>query len=259
MARPKKVVSLLDGVGSEDEVVLTDAITETTDNTESAEKVEEKEIPLMGSPEWNDYVLGHLLSDEMMEGSPTVDGLRRIAPLILGPILESKPISVLANEFQTTVSYEIKFLWQLNDPRFGMVVSFGGVGDATDVNADFPYNQYRGPMAETRAEGRALKKALGLKRVLMADEINPQLKVDPKDKSNGNQIAVITNMCNRMSIDIPKFLTTFAEEVGEKNVTTIENTRSEFAAKCIQRLNCYQADEKNSIYLPIPDSIKEIV
>ena len=50
----------------------------------------ESNAPPMSSPEWSDYVLSQFEHDEIMDGNPTVDGLRRITELVLGPIIETK-------------------------------------------------------------------------------------------------------------------------------------------------------------------------
>ena len=46
------------------------------------------------SPEWNDYVLGLFAENELYDGRPLCAGLRRVAELLLGRIVISRPTQV---------------------------------------------------------------------------------------------------------------------------------------------------------------------
>lgn len=253
--RPKRVVSMIDSSNGDVNLDINNVLEEKEISMEedAVEVVENKE-PEYNSPEWSDFVLSKLTADEFRDGAPLVDGLRRVSQVLLGPIVESVPAEMRINDNQTIVSYKISFLWAMNDSRFGQIITFGGVGDATENNCDFPYNNYRGPMAETRAEGRALKKALGLKRILTADEINPKLKVDPKDLATTAQKSGIKNICNKLNIDLNKFVNLVEVENGIES-TSMEDMLYVTASQCLQRLNQYQTDSNNKEHLEIPSSI----
>ena len=129
---------------------------------------------------WDRYVMGLFKDNELMDGYPKVNGLRRVANLVLGNIVSSKPSYVFVTQGDTrsvTVSYEIQVEWKLNTP-----VGFGNMGlAALDVrtfgglsccNEDMssPYGRHPAAVAESKAEGRALRKALGL-NVIAAEEM----------------------------------------------------------------------------------------
>ena len=66
------------------------------------------------SPEWNSYVLSLFVDGELYEGRPLCAGLRRVAELLLGRIVSSRPTQVFApqggNEIgRATVIWEIVF------------------------------------------------------------------------------------------------------------------------------------------------------
>ena len=59
---------------------------------------EEKTIPDYLSPEWDAYVMEQFAPHELMDGHPNAAGLRRVAELLLGPIIESGPTQVFPSE-----------------------------------------------------------------------------------------------------------------------------------------------------------------
>ena len=129
-------------------------------------KTEESIIPKIGDSKWHDYVMTLFEEDEIYKGNPTVDGLRRVATKLFGQIVNIdiaviKPITL--NDPTVTVEFTL---------RFGHFdCSYSGIADATSENIKPPYNKFLTAMAETRAEGRALKRALCLKRVISAEEM----------------------------------------------------------------------------------------
>lgn len=259
MGRPRKVVTLsVEGQGNEVDLKEN----ETQENVvlvEAAGEVEEKEVeygPDMNSPLWTDYVLSQLLPDEKSDKCPTVEGLRRVSQVLLGPIIDSFPTNVVCNNGETAVSYKITFLWQRPDVRYGMEVTFGSCGDTTDTNANHPYNKYKAAMADTRAEGRALKKALGLKRVLTAEEANPELQIPSKDAVTSGQLAAIKNLCKKRDINVAKFIEMFCLEIGADVPPAIEQLTKDIAVQACQRLNDYGVDVTNSDHKLIPSEIK---
>jgi len=256
----KKVVDFI--VDNEnEEVVLKDVIEiidEKAIQNSEKEQTEETEInvPVLGSKEWNDYVLSQLAGDEKQDDAPTVDGLRRVAQQLLGPIISSVTTNLLMNERATAVAYEVEFLWQYEDARQGQNVSFGGVADVTDENSTHPYSQYRAALAETRAEGRALKKALGLKKIMTAEETNPELTINTKDLISGVQLATINNLCKKQDINVKNFVEYFCLNNGVDVPPVIDALTKGTGMTMIALLNDYRADSDSPNYKDIPDAIK---
>jgi len=113
------------------------------------------------SPEWNDHVLSYFEKSELYEGRPLTAGLRRVAELLLGRIVSSRPTQVFApvsgNEIgRATVVWELVF-------ADGSL--FSDVADCWEGNTDDAFCVFNTATAATRAEGRALRKALRLKTV----------------------------------------------------------------------------------------------
>ena len=127
---------------------------------------------------WNEYVIGLLNADEMSDGYPRIHGLRRLVSLLLGDIISSKATQVFISHSETrsiTINYEVQISWKLDTPiGFGNLSfnpqarTFGGVADCVEDNSN-AFGKHPGATAESKAEGRALRKALAL-NVISADE-----------------------------------------------------------------------------------------
>ena len=168
--------------------------------------------PLQSSPEWNDYVLGKLLPEESYKGNPTVDGLRRITELLLGEIVEidTEILQVPSPENERRATVKVSITIDVGDKH----KSFCGVGDSYSGNTDRTYQHWRVSCAETRAEGRAYKKALKLRKVVTAEELNTTPEETPESVTGegmitDTQISFIEILCKPgrgMNINIQKFV-----------------------------------------------------
>jgi hypothetical protein len=121
------------------------------EETEEVEQSDE-ERPSMLSAEWNGYVMSMFFDNELIEGNPICAGLRRVAELVLGPIIQSGPTQVIAatdadGPGRATVVFEIIF-------ASGYTVS--EVADVWHGNTDDLFCAHPVATASTRAEGRAL-------------------------------------------------------------------------------------------------------
>ena len=148
-------------------------------NEESSETVEKSIGVRYASPEWSDYVMGLFQQDELIAGYPKINGLRRVANYLLGDIVESTPTNVVvvggAGEKTVVVTYRLAIEWNLDYPvGFGNMVPnkqvrvFGGVADCNESNSGF--GKHASAVADSKAEGRALRKALCI-NVIAAEEL----------------------------------------------------------------------------------------
>ena len=128
---------------------------ETPENVDTSVKdkiVDDSPDPT--SPEWNNYVLSLFADGELYEGRPLCAGLRRVAELLLGRIVSSRPTQVFAPQGgdeigRATVIWEIVF-------EDGSL--FSDVADCWEGNTDDAFCVFNTATAATRAEGRALEK-----------------------------------------------------------------------------------------------------
>jgi hypothetical protein len=207
--------------------------------------------PLPTDPAWNDYVLGHFEQNEMFDGRPLCAGLRRVAELLLGRIVSSRPTQIYAptsgDEIgRATVVWEVIF-------EDGSL--FSDVADAWEGNTDDAFQVFVTATASTRAEGRALRKALRLKTVAaeemttkdtakIAKDISKKkgLDVGGEYDSSGTmtdpQARFIDSKCKQLNIDAKEF---FKEVLS---VSKINKATKKQASDAIETLNKYQQDKE---------------
>jgi hypothetical protein len=176
------------------------------------EAKEVPEGPRPGDPEWQSYVLSQFLDTELFKGAPRVGGLRRVCEKVMGPIVGGKVVVFQspcpANDYTAVVGYEIEV------SCFGEYTRvFSSAADSSKQNTDALFRQYPTAIAETRAEARALRKALKID-VVSAEELSDVAELD-KAVADMAQIHAIESLIKRKSLN--------KEEFAKKNKFVLEN------------------------------------
>lgn len=229
------------------------------DNTEPDPPQSTNEhIPNPLDPEWHTYVMTQFAPEEMVPDAkgnknPSIAGLRRVAQRLIGEIISSKPVKVQSilegnTPGKAIVEYEIVF------DTGGREKVFASVASSWFGNTDDEYAVFPEAMAETRAEGRTLRKALGI-RTVCADEITSKNTTEIieqfKNKifSSGEgglitdtQIKMITTLCDRLQISKTKFIND-----GSKQYDDITDIPYATAINMIKRLNKYQGSADTNL------------
>ena len=174
---------------------------------------------------WDEYVMGMFDKSELSEGKyPNVAGLRRVAKKVIGEVLKSGTTNLtIGPDNYCAAIYEITFT-----KSDGSLVTYGDAADSFSGNTNSPFDAYPAAMASTRAEARALRKALGIKAV-SAEEMSGQeaaktyaeSKKKPKvvrgdEDTSGrmistNQIKTINSLCQKLKLSLSDFV---KEEIG---------------------------------------------
>jgi hypothetical protein len=228
MARPKK----------EDATISPDKSSEMDNNT-----------PSIHDTEWTDYVLSMLSDDEKIKGNPTTDGLRRIFEKALNCRVIGSKSQVTQNpepnnEKRATVIHSITYR-RLNEtpntPDDLYTVVVDGAADVYWGNCDKVYRNHPVAVAETRAEGRALRRALRLRKVISAEEMVENVDDHPDQNSvnkiTNNQINFIDVIAQRLNINVSRLLETSG--LDHKNIYNISH---EDAVGIIRNLSKFQQD-----------------
>ena len=215
-----------------------------------------EEVPEINSPEWNDYVMSHFQDNELIDGNPLTAGLRRVAEILVGEIISSKPIDVQRIETgdpigKTTVTYEVQFLVTKGDKEY--VKTYADVSDVWAGNTDDLFAVHAPATASTKAEGRALRKALKIRAVaaeeLCKKDVSKFLGEQSGQHDNRitkDQVNFINMKCKKSDINVMAFVNS-----GEKEYKSVYEVRKDTAAKMIKRLT-----EISNGTVPLEESIK---
>lgn len=201
--------------------------------------------PNINDVEWTDYVLNLLTDDEKIKGNPTTDGLRRILEVAMDCTIIKANSQVVQspspdNEKRATVVHTIEFI--LNDETTPEKLKYRSVSGSADVywgNCDKIYRNHPVAVAETRAEGRSLRRALKLRKVVSAEEIVENVEDNPDhntvSKISNQQINFIDIMSQRLNINVLSLL----ESNGLK-IDNIYEISHDDAVNIIRLLSKYQ-------------------
>lgn len=224
----------------------------TPSNTKTGTKdVVQSNVPSMLSSEWHDYAMTLFHESEMIDGHPLVAGLRRVAEVVLGPIVFSGPTQVFPvqredHHGRATVVFTVEFA---NGMRYAEVA------DSWEGNTDDMFCAFAVAIASTRAEARALRKALKIKGVAAEEltkkdtakivrEISTTKQVsegeyDDTSRMSDAQLNFIDVKCKQLNIDGKQLFAQFNADSGKK-------VSKKVASEIIDKLNDFQRD-KNSI------------
>lgn len=227
MARPKKDVS-----------------TESVNDAISAEATATVKTVSPNDLEWTDHVLSLLNDDEKIAGNPTTDGLRRIFETVLQCVVVNAVSEVVQspsvdNERRATVVHSLTYMLNKGDSRADLR-TVSGAADVYWGNCDKIYRNHPVAVAETRAEGRALRRALKLRKVVAAEELAKDIDTNHLEENNINkinstQINFFDVFGKRLNINLHKLLSKLA--INSKNVYDISY---DDAVKTITTLSGYQ-------------------
>lgn len=218
----------------------------TKKDNDTMEVVENSKTVTPNDLEWTDYVLGFLSDDEKIAGNPTTDGLRRIFEKVLNCVVIAADSTVsqspnIENERRATVIHSLTYVIKDDgEPEQSKYRTVSGAADVYWGNCDKVYRNHPVAVAETRAEGRALRRALKLRKVVAAEEIAKDIDTEHLDENNLNkinntQINFIDVFGKRLNINIIKLLENL--DITVKNVYDMSY---DDAVKSIKILSSYQ-------------------
>jgi len=177
--------------------------------------------------EWQDFVMKQFDKKELVDGYPTVAGLRRVCEIILGTCVYGKshvvqsPSDVCGT---AVVSYEVGFQKSPKEP----VITFSSCADSNYDNTDKGFRCYLTAIAETRAEARALRKALRLNKSAI-EEISKVAELDKElpIQASSLQIRALKNIIKTRKLNLEQVCKQHNIELsdGEMVLSSEEATR----------------------------------
>lgn len=216
-------------------------------------KQKESNIPDYLSDEWHDYVMTLFNDKELIEGHPNAAGLRRVSEILLGDIVESRPIDVYPPSGEgigrSVVSYMVTFdNWKQGEYKGRK--TFADVADVWEGNTEDMFLVHGPATACTRAESRVLRKALKIRGIAAEELCNKDASkfvaksVRPDSIDNridDAQLRYINNTCRLLDIDAMKFINS-----GELKYSSVYQVTKDRGAKMVQALQ----DMKNNNVVP---------
>ena len=208
------------------------------------------DIPLVQPPfnssNWHEWVISQFEEDELEGGCPTCDGLRRVTENIVGPISKVEIIKNDApnmdNKGNATVVVGITIdpVTLESHPMTQRSIYVEDVADANQLNTPPEIFKHPSATAGTRAESRAYRKILRLRKVLTAEEANSEAADSdenwtPSEPILEQQINVIDLLCHRNNVNLMDFL-----NCGDKSYVCIEQVSKYTAQRMLQHLNRIQ-------------------
>ena len=174
---------------------------------------------------------------ELVNGAPTVDGLRRIAEKCYGEIVSSSSRIVDSpssdNNLRCTICHTLRIIKYRN----GQEISVDGCVDVVYHKTPYPFKDHLVATADTRAEGKALRRALKI-RVITAEELQNEDETEAlaaDDPVNDQQILAINQLCKRLDISVEALVK------GQYNTAkSISNLRNLEARLLIGNLSEFQ-------------------
>ena len=230
----------------------------TPSNTDTSVKNKvATDAPSMLSPECHDYAMTLFQEDELMNGHPLVNGLRRVSELVLGPMSFSGPTWVKPTDRddhhgRATVIFTIEFASGLRCSE---------VADSWEGNTDDMFCAFAVAIASTRAEARALRKVLKIKGVA-AEELTKKdtAKIVRDISKQNNSSAGEYEDSGRMSDAQYNFIDVKCKQLNVnggkifKDMFKVDQNRKiskKVASDIIDVLNNYQKDKST-----IPSELK---
>lgn len=222
------------------------------DGYEALEKISEPDVriqPSMDSPDWSDYVMSQFKSDELEQGNPTCDGLRRLVEYLVGPIsgrsIHVQQAPSRENYGTSTVICTVRVINNIEGHLlYGREISESDAADVNRYNTQEPYHLHPTATAATRAEARALRKILRLKKVIAVEELSGDAVDDyadawkPNDPVEEEQINLIDIVCQRCNLNVMEYVNS-----GESAYNSIYEIDRNKAQSMIQHINKIQQEK----------------
>ena len=192
-----------------------------------------EKIPTIYDPEWTDFMISKLHEDEMWEGIPRIDGLRRLVETYISKIksLTVEVIPVVGNDL-TVIA---KACAVLEDGSIWTACS-----DASTKSTTGEFRNKLTSMADSRAKSKLYREILRLANLITSEELSHTKDPDDEEQISGSQIAVVKNLIQIVNkeINVDKLI----KHVLGKEVN-IDTLKFSEGAKLIQELSDYKGEK----------------
>ena len=212
---------------------------EDIDVVEMVEKEEQLEVdptPRDRDLGWTQYVLDQLSLEELYNGFPTVDGLRRVTEEIFGNVTSSlTTLLEVPDKDCTKCTASHKLVVQKYN---GHEIIVNAVVDVIKSNTPKPFDKFIVATADSRAEGKAYRRLLKLK-ILSAEEMNNVIEEDTHTLVDPQVITAMANLCKKQDLNLLQIVKQFGGEYK-----SIDQMPKQVAMKICKIISNNQNDKK---------------
>lgn len=193
------------------------------DKVESAENV----LPNPSSAEWTKYFMSQLETNELEDGYPSAHAIRRVTKKIYADILSSESEYLGVTPFGSVVVKHILVVRRYSDDQ---TLEVSACVDVHPNKLASPFNDHPVATACTSAEGKALRRLLGI-QIYSKEEAGSNVKdqeidmADTVKKISDQQILVMNTLAERNNINVAALVKTIVNK-KLKNVYDITNSEA---------------------------------
>ena len=201
---------------------------------------------VMAAPEptdegWYDFLIDNLYENELVQGNPTTDGLRRLTEKFYGEIVKSKSDVIDTEHDGNGLRCTVRHTLLIRKYKTGSLAEVDACIDVDYRGVPHPFNRHVVATADTRAEGKALRRALKL-RVVTAEEVQTQVGEEEvltaQDHINDQQIMAINAVCRKHNLNVEKV----TKEVYN-SIKTLKQLTNLEASVLMDKITSYQREK----------------
>lgn len=199
-------------------------------------------VPDVVDEGWYDFLIDNLYDNELVDGNPTTDGLRRLTEKYFGEIINSDSQLVDVEHDGNGLRCTMKHTLTIRKYRgSGVPINISALVDVDYRGVPHPFNKHVVATADTRAEGKALRRALKL-RVVTAEEAQTQVGEEDvftsQDHINDQQIMAINAVCRKHNLNVEKVTKSVYNSV--KSIKTLTNLEGQ---ALMDKITSYQREK----------------
>lgn len=181
------------------DIEFSDMLQEVVGNLEEGEELK------LTAQQWQEEVLSHMEPKELSDGKPKAIGLRRVFQEVYGgeiigdiPEIVDTPSEFNSRRYVVQRTMQFRCVSIFNDD---IVRTFAEVAEAGEPHLPQPFSNHPAASAATKAEGRLLRKIMGLS-ICAAEEVDNfvQPKETPVDTVDEGEIELIKLVCRKIGL-----------------------------------------------------------
>ena len=171
-------------------------------------------------PEWTDFILEELHEDEMFEGVPRIEGLRRMVEKYISPI-QSILSRVTPCDNGQTLTIIVTVEVHLEN---GQV--YTASSDANMYSCTGEFRNRLTATADTRAKSKVYREILCLRNMFTSEEVIKTEDISEDSNVAHSQKLVINKVAKKLDIDLEKLMDAALGELAPKNIDSLKQSQA---------------------------------